>query len=111
MDKRTFTAQEVLFEEGSRSGAAYVIQAGRVILSKRTRNGFSKEIADIGPGEIIDEVSLITDEPHSVTAVAHDNGAALVLSKAEYLERLERSDKVLAMILKSVVARLRGSYT
>lgn len=111
MDKRTFAAQEIIFEEGSKSGVAYIIQSGRVILSKKTRNGFSKEIAEIGPGEIIGEVSLITNEAHSVTAVAREQGSALVLTQADYQERLGRSDKVLSMILKSVVARLKGSYS
>ncbi len=110
MEKRKFLAQEVLFEEGAEPGAAYVIQSGLVSLSKKTNNGFNKTIAEIGPGGIIGEVSLITNEPHSVTAVAREDGSALLLTQAEYLERLKRSDKVVAMILKSVVARLRGSY-
>lgn len=111
MDKRSFSAQEVIFEEGSRSGVAYIVQSGRITLSRKTRNGFSKEIAVIGPGEIIGEVSLISNEPHSVTAIARESGSAMILTQADYQERLGRTDKVLAMILKSVVARLKGSYS
>ena len=92
METRKFLAQEVLFEEGAEPNAAYIIQSGHICLSKQTNKGFSKTIAEIGPGGIIGEVSLITNEPHSVTAIAREDGSALLLTQAEYLQRLERSD-------------------
>lgn len=111
MEKRIFSAQEVLFDEGAKSNAAYIVQKGSVSLSRKTRNGFSETIAEIGPGEIIGEVSLITNAPHSVTAVAKEDGHALILTQEDYLQRLERTDKVLSIILKSVINRLKSTYT
>ena len=70
----------------------------------------SKEIAEIEAGNIIGEVSLITNSPHSVTAVAHADGQALILTREDFDQRLVRSDKVLAMILQSAIRRLKSTY-
>lgn len=110
MKKRFFINQEVLFQEGDISDAALIIQSGRVSLSKLTKNGFSKEIKVLDEGDIIGEVSLITKSRHSVTATALEDGCALVLTREDYLERLGKSDHVLALILKSLSKRLRSTY-
>ena len=110
MDKRFFSARETLFAEGDSGGKAYLIKDGEIALSKSTRNGFSKEIAVLGAGNIVGEISLFTDQPHSVTATATSDGHALVIDKDDLAERIEKSDKVLAMILTSVMDRLRSTY-
>ncbi len=110
MDKRFFSAREVLFAEDDTAGKAYIIKDGEVALSKTTRNGFSKEIATLGAGDILGEMSLLTGNPHSVTATAISDGHAFVLEKDELMDRIGKSDKVVAMILTSVVERLRGTY-
>ncbi|MBO6519024.1 MAG: cyclic nucleotide-binding domain-containing protein [Rhodospirillales bacterium] len=110
MEKRFFTAGEIIFAEDDASGVAYIIKSGRVSLTKRMSNGGSKQVAAIEAGSIIGEMSLIMGQPHSVTATATDDGEALILTKAEYRSRLAKSDKVLAMILKSISDRLRSTY-
>ncbi len=110
LDKRYFTQGEILFAEGDAGGVAYVIKKGRVSLTKRTSNGMSKPVATIDAGSIVGEMSLIKSMPHSVTATATDDGEALILTRDEYKARLEKSDKVLAMILRSLSDRLRSTY-
>lgn len=110
MKKRYFTKHEVLFEEDDVSNSALIIQIGRVALSKRTKNGFSKDIKTLGEGDIIGEVSLITKSRHSVTATAAEDGCALILTREDYLKRLGKSDHVVTLILKSLSARLKSTY-
>jgi CRP-like cAMP-binding protein len=110
LDKRFFTQGEILFAEGDTGGVAYVIKKGCVSLTKRTSNGMSKQVAAIEPGSIVGEMSLIKSLPHSVTATATEDGEALILTRDEYKARLEKSDKVLAMILRSLTYRLRSTY-
>lgn len=110
MEKRYFSQGEILFAEDDSGGVAYVIKSGRVSLTKRTANGMSKAVATIEAGSIIGEMSLIKNAPHSVTATATESGEALILTRDEYKKRLEKSDKVLAMILTSLSDRLRSTY-
>lgn len=110
MEKRFFSYGEVILQEGDKPSGAYIIKQGKVTLSIKTRHGMSKEIAEIEAGNIIGEVSLITNSPHSVTAVAHADGQALILTREDFDQRLARSDKVLAMILQSAIRRLKSTY-
>ncbi len=110
LEKRFFSQGEILFAEGDSGGVAYVIKKGRVSLTKRTSNGMSKPVATIEAGSIVGEMSLIKSMPHSVTATATDDGEALILTRDEYRARLDKSDKVLAMILRSLSDRLRSTY-
>lgn len=110
MDKLFFSDREIIFSEGDKSSGAYIIQEGSILLSKKAKNGFVKDIAVLGVGKIIGEVSMITNQRHSVTAVAHSDGHALVLQKDDFTKRLKNSDRVLALILESVIERLRTTY-
>jgi CRP/FNR family transcriptional regulator len=110
VEKRFFSIGEVLFAEDDSSGVAYIIKSGRVSLTKRMPNGTNKVVAAIEAGSIVGEMSLIKNAPHSVTATATEEGQALILTRDEYRKRLDKSDKVLAMILRSITDRLRSTY-
>lgn len=110
MERRFFSKNEVLFSEGEHTKKAFILKAGKVALTKQTKNGFSKEIAVLSEGEIVGELSLITNAPHSVTAKAIEEGSAYILSREDYQERLQTSDRVLQLILKSISTRLRNTY-
>ncbi len=110
MDKRYFCDREIIFSEGDKSSGAYIIKEGSVSLSKKTGNGFVKDIAVLGAGKIIGEVSMITNQQHSVIATAHSDGHALVLEKEDFTKRFKNSDRVLGLILESFIDRLRTTY-
>lgn len=90
MDKRYFCDREIIFSEGDKSSGAYIIQEGSVSLSKKTGNGFVKDIAVLGAGKIIGEVSMITNQQHSVIATAHSDGHALVLEKEDFKKEIKK---------------------
>ena len=110
IDKSYFSDREIIFSEGDKSSGAYIIQEGSVSLSKKAESGFVKDIAVLGVGKIIGEVSMITNQRHSVAATAHSDDHALVLEKEDFTKRLKSSDHVLGLILESVIDRLRTTY-
>ncbi len=111
MENRAFLSGEVLFSEGDTGGVAFIIKKGTVTLTRNTHNGWSKEIATVGAGDIIGELSMIGNKPHSVTAKANEDGEAVIFTQKEYKERLHKTDKVLAMILRALTTKLRATYT
>jgi CRP/FNR family cyclic AMP-dependent transcriptional regulator len=110
MDARHFMKGEVLFEEGKKDDRAYIIRKGEVILSRQTHDGWSKQVAVIEAGGIIGEMAMIDNSPHSVTATATEDGEAMILTREDYLGRLQKTDKVLAMMIKTLTKRLRSTY-
>jgi CRP-like cAMP-binding protein len=110
MEAKYFLKGEILFEEGRKDDTAFVIKKGTVSLSRSVHGGWSKSIATIEAGGIIGEMAMIDNLPHSVTATATEDGEALILTRAEYLNRLEKSDKILGLIIKTLTHRLRSTY-
>ena len=64
-------------------------------------------VAVRGPGDSIGEMSLIDGLPRSADAVVVDPCDVVVLDRADFLECLEHSPKVLLSVLKCVATRLQ----
>jgi lysophospholipid hydrolase len=72
--ERSFTrvaveAGQVLFREGDRGDSLYVVVTGRVRMLVG-EPGAERAIRDLGPGELIGEMALLTGEPRTATVVA-----------------------------------------
>ena len=65
----TLEAGEILFREGDVGDSLYVVVTGRVRMLAGTP-GTESAIRDLGPGELLGEVALLTGEPRSATIVA-----------------------------------------
>ena len=111
MEAKYFMNGEILFEEGVKDDVAFIIKKGSVTLSRKMHGGWSKQVATVEAGGIIGEMALIDNQPHSVPAMATEDGEAMVLTREDYLARVNRSDKVLSMIIKTLTHRLRSTYS
>ncbi|MEI8394984.1 MAG: cyclic nucleotide-binding domain-containing protein [Rhodospirillaceae bacterium] len=102
-------AGRVLIEQGRKTESLYIILDGQVGVSLRNVG----EIAVLGSGEILGEMSLVDSRPPSATATAKTDVAVLELSKTALAEKLDsdlgfsaRFYKALATFLSE---RLRGT--
>ena len=73
---------ELLFAEGDEGDAAYALLSGRVAVRKKTAEG-EQVLAELGPGEIVGEIALLTGEPRSATVEALEPTVVRVMGKAE----------------------------
>ena len=60
-------AGTVLFREGETGTTMYVLQAGRVRITKSIK-GEDKMLAILGPGEFFGEMAILNDKPRTATA-------------------------------------------
>src|SRR5204863_8331811 len=68
LERRTFSAGEVIFREGDDSkGEAFVIHAGTVEI-KRTFDGVVKVLSTLGEGELLGDLGLFRSAPRSADA-------------------------------------------
>jgi len=74
-----FNPSEVMFREGTKGESLYVIETGRVAL---TREG--REIGTLSAGDIIGEIALLTDQARTATAKAIDAVKAMELSRGDF---------------------------
>lgn len=79
---------ELLIEEGGASDSLILLLEGELQV---TAKGYG-DIARMGVGEIVGEMSLVDSAPPSATITAHGDGFALFLDKRQLLEKLERDE-------------------
>lgn len=102
---RRFPAGTILFTEGQPGVEMYVIQAGKVRLSRRVR-GEPQLLAILPPGEFFGELAIINNRQRSATAEVIEDAQLLVLD-AQMFEALVRGNAEIALrLIKRLAARL-----
>jgi len=107
METQKFTAGEVLFSEGEHGTHAYILKAGNVKITKKIKDDTPRTLVTVGPGSIIGEMALVDDAPRAGSAVALEEGEAMVITQEEFQKRLAKSDPVVVLLLKIYTDRLR----
>ncbi len=100
-----FRAGTVLFEEGDPGENMYVVQSGRVRLTRRLR-GEPQLLAVLPAGEFFGEMAIVNNRPRSATAEVIEDAQLLVLD-AHMFEALVRGNAEIALrLIKRLAARL-----
>ncbi len=103
---RVFPDSCELYVQGHRTGVIMVLLDAHVRVTRRTGNG-EVWLAFRGPGDVIGEMSLVDDRPHSATVAAVGGGRALVLSHEAFDAVARRHDGLHRALLRVVSQRLR----
>jgi CRP-like cAMP-binding protein len=94
---RSFGIGEVLLREGDPGDSLLVVTAGSV--SVRTGD---LELAVVGPGATLGEMSLVDPGPRSATLVAVKSGTMIQIGRDEFDARLAAGDPVAIKALQSI---------
>ena len=105
-----FAPGAVIFSKGDLpTGEAYMVQEGAVDV-RRPTDGEERVLRTLGPGDLLGEVALFRDAPHSATAVALEPVTMLAIPR-DRLEEMVRSHPDLALALIRQLARMAaGDY-
>ena len=103
----TFATNTVIFEEGRRGKAAYLIVDGAVEIRKGTRSKNPIVLATRGKCDVIGEMALFDDRPHMAEAVAVAQTHAMAISREEFNRRVESMDPVMRGIALMMTQRMR----
>ena len=102
---RTFEPGAVIFREGDESqNEAYLVHEGTVEARRRV-DGEERVLNTLVKGDLLGEVALFRDAPHSVTAIAVEQVTLLVIP-AQRLESMVRANPELAIGLIRQLARM-----
>lgn len=103
---QNFMPGEVIFHEGDGGFTMYVIAEGQVKV--QTGQGHkSVTLAELGPGEVLGEMALVTDEPRSATAVAVTQTKLRAYQVDELVKMLEENPGIAVRIIELLAERLR----
>jgi CRP-like cAMP-binding protein len=99
-------ANTVIFQEGDRGEDMYIIQAGKVKISKRIR-GVEKTLATLEKGEFLGEMAILNDKPRSATAETLGECEMLVIDRKTFEALIRGNAEIAVRFIKRLADRLR----
>ena len=110
MVERWYEAGEIIFEEGERGDALYIIWSGQVAVVKGNLDA-PTILGYRGPGEIIGEMALLEKQPRSATNVALETSHLLRIAREHFQTWIAENPSVGMNIMSTLSARLRDADT
>ncbi len=102
-DEVDLPAGYVLMREGENANQAFIIASGEA----RVERG-GREIATVGPGEVLGEMALVAEGPRGATATLTKPSHLFVLGHREFHSLMETQPTVRDCVLNEVARRLRN---
>ena len=107
MKKKYFKKGAKIIEEGTLSDCAYIIESGRVQVSKTMSNGEEQVIGILEENDIFGVMSLIDSLPRSVFFSSRRRHTISVMTPEIFNSLSKHNPEALMPILKILASRLR----
>jgi len=111
VEMRTLAGGETLFNQGELGDAAYVVLSGRLRVVAERPGQPERVLAEIGRGETVGELSLLTDENRSATVFAVRDSDLARISREGFLRLIERRPQSLRPLARVIADRQRRRNT
>jgi CRP/FNR family transcriptional regulator, cyclic AMP receptor protein len=102
---REFPVGSVVFREGDAGGQMYVIQSGRVKISKNLSAG-PRTLAILGAGEFFGEMAILNDKPRTATAEVLEDAKMLILDSRTFEAMVTGNTEIAVRLIKKLSRRL-----
>lgn len=97
---------QYLFRVGEDSDALYLVVSGRVRVVRPQAEGTPLQIGDIGAGDTVGEITLVSGESHSADAFALRDTALVRISRAVFDKLVARHPTAMLRVTRVIVDRL-----
>lgn len=105
LDRRRFTAGDLIFQKGEPGDCAYLIESGQVEISDPDSGCV---LARIGEGELIGEIALIDRHPRTASARAVQSTVLIEVKRERVEQLLQDTDPIIRHLLNVVLRRFRN---
>lgn len=106
MEKRRFEAGEVIFAEGDPGDVAYMVETGRVEISRETERR-RMVLGEVEAGGLFGEMALINDLPRMATATACEPTQCVLIPLSVFHRELERSSPLMRALVLTFIRHVR----
>ncbi|MBT3550760.1 MAG: cyclic nucleotide-binding domain-containing protein [Rhodospirillaceae bacterium] len=108
-EQRKYSDGEVIFREGQRSSAAFIVVSGRVELLKSSGAGAPVRLSILGPGEMFGEMGVVNRATRSVTARAAGDTVLQEIEREGFMESIRYDPDMALQVIDSLSGRLRSA--
>ena len=102
---REFPRGAVLFREGEPGREMFVVQQGRVAISKRVGE-VEKILSTLGAGEFLGEMAILNNKPRSATATCVEDSKVLVIEGKTFETMIRSNAEIAVRLIKTLADRL-----
>ncbi|WP_372714925.1 cyclic nucleotide-binding domain-containing protein [Ilyobacter sp.] len=103
---------EYIFKQGELPSHIYIIQKGRVRFIEEV-DMTAYQIFEFGEGNCIGEASVLSLQPHAVSAVACEDSVIIILSKEEFFKIFKKDKNLFSILIlnitREICRRLKSS--
>ena len=107
------TGKSVLFKEGDAGNEMYIILSGSISISVTAADGAMVQVAVLGTGQFLGEMSIFDNAPRSATCTVIEDTELLAFSKNDFFDLVdnypETAIKILYRMLNTTVERLNNT--
>ena len=110
LHERVYEKDEIVFEEGDIGHGIYIVVSGKLKVNL-SHESLKTLILEIGPGDLLGELTLFEEAPRTATVVALERTVMVALFQAEFSSLLSKNKsigvKVLSEIARILIRRAR----
>jgi CRP/FNR family transcriptional regulator len=103
---RSLSANEVLIIEGAASDPLYFVLEGWFKAEKVSREGRQQTLRFVGPGEVLNELSVFSNDPSAVTVIAMEAGMVFSISRSDVEKWLSQSQSFSRVVVRELAKRM-----
>lgn len=103
-----FTAGEPVIRQGDAGASLYVVLSGRVWVRVRTEAGTEETVAELGAGEVLGEMALLTGEPRTASVEAGESAILCEVTRGLLQPILARHPDAAERMAHVVASRREG---
>ena len=86
---------------------AYLVEIGRVEISKKTAEGMEKVLGYIPAGGVFGEMALVDNKPRMAKATAAESSTLIIVTEAALEQKLRKTDPFIRGLLNIFVRNIR----
>ena len=105
--EKEYNAGEVIFSEGDRGKALYIVMSGSVKIVKKTGSD-DKVLAPLGPGSYFGELALISESPRFASAITDEKANLLIMYKSYFDNLIKGDSRISTRVLLNLAECLSG---
>ncbi len=109
LDRRSFKAGKVIFQQGEPGDAAYVVESGEVGIYK-TIKGENVKLGTVAPGGIFGEMAVIDGSERMASAVAENHVVVVRVPKGIFDQKMNACDPFIRGLINIFLVNIRSAY-
>ncbi len=107
--EQNIPAKTMVFKEGDKGDALYIVKSGKVNVLKRNKAGVDSVLVSLAKGSVIGDMAIIDEQPRSASIATIQETSFLIITKDDFRQLLADVPEISFQILKLTTERLRAT--